>query len=101
MEKTQETYSITVDIRDENHKLIMHPTKENHPLARGLRFDFVVDEEKCYEQLEMKMRDFHKELQAFLPTRKINLEAAVSNSISGTWMVMASFYGSENRFVKH
>ena len=101
MEKT-ERYYITVDIRDKDGKLIMHPTSEKYyPLARGLRFDLVVDHEKRYEQLEMKMRDFHKELQAFLPTTQIDIEASVLNTISDTYMVMASFYGSESRFVKH
>jgi hypothetical protein len=36
-----------------------------------------------------------------LPTHEINIEAGVNNSIGGTIMNMASFYGSEDRFVKH
>jgi len=43
----------------------------------------------------------HRQFRAFLPNHKINIEAGLLNKISRTVMCMASFYGSEERFVKH
>jgi len=46
----------------------------------------------------------NKALGSFQKGREIddiNIEVYLSNSISGTWMNMASYYGSEERFVKH
>jgi hypothetical protein len=52
--------------------------------------------------LEEWMRDTFIEFNHITPINTdINVEAYLHNSISGTWMNMASYYGSEKRFVKH
>jgi len=53
-------------------------------------------------QLEDWLRDTFIEFNAITPINTdIDIEASLYNSISGTWMCMASYYGSEKRFVKH
>ena len=53
-------------------------------------------------QLEDWMRDTFIEINHVTPVgADINIEAYLYNSISGTYMNMASYYGSEKRFVKH
>lgn len=53
-------------------------------------------------QLEGWLRDMFIEFNAITPINAdINIEAYLHNSISGTYMNMASYYGSEKRFVKH
>ena len=52
--------------------------------------------------LEGYIRGVFEDYEAITPEGgDINVEAYVSNSISNTMMNMASFYGSEYRFVKH
>jgi len=51
--------------------------------------------------LEEWMTDTFIEFNHITPIHTdINIEAYIYNSISNTWMNMASYYGSEKRFVK-
>jgi hypothetical protein len=89
------TYLISVIIRDENGKIVED--------KKGIRTTSIEFEKTVhnYKQLEFQMRTLHRQFKTFLPTHEINIEAGVNNSIGGTIMNMASFYGSEDRFVKH
>jgi hypothetical protein len=53
------------------------------------------------DNLERHMKRMFLDYQAITRTNEINVEAYVRNSISGTYMNMASYYGEELRFVKH
>ena len=96
---SKESYSITVEVRDENGKIInskvgIHIIKET-----DIKFDFIVANER---ELEQRMRGISRTLKAWLPNNyQINISASVFNSISSTYMNMFSFYANENRFVKH
>lgn len=92
---TKEIYNINVEIRDKNHKMFQYPTGGG---VGDLKFLWEVRDEKHLEHL---MQDMHKKLSIIMPENKINIEALVFNSISDTYMVMYSYYGSEQRFVKH
>ena len=91
----ERTYLISVIIRDENGKIV----EDN----KGIKFPEINFEKTVhnYEQLEFQMKSLHIAFKAFLPKHDINIEAGLNNSIGGTIMNMASYYGSEDRFVKH
>lgn len=52
-------------------------------------------------ELKMRMEDAAMFVDAIYPDKNVYIEASVRNAISGTHMVMASYYMSEERFVKH
>lgn len=89
------TYLISIFIRDKNGNIV-----EN---KKGIRCASIEVEKTVhnYKQLEYQMRTLHRQFNTFLPDHKINIEAGLLNEISSTVMCMASFYGSEDRFVKH
>jgi len=89
------TYLISVIIRDENGKVVEDSKGIKCP---EINFEKTVHNDK---QLEFQMKGLHRSFKTFLPNHKINIEAGVNNSIGGTIMCMASYYGSEDRFVKH
>jgi len=89
------TYLISVAIRDENGKVV---EDKKGIKTTGMNFEITVFNDK---QLEFQMKTLHRQFRAFLPNHKINIEAGLLNKISRTVMCMASFYGSEERFVKH
>ena len=89
-----ENYKIRIEVRDENGKII-----EDENGAKHIAIQY--DVEMLTENMEYNLRSIHKSLKAWMPNRQITLEALVHNTISGTYMTMFSFYGTENRFVKH
>ena len=95
MEDTATTYLIDVSIRDKDGKIVED--------KKGIRTPSISFEKTVhnYKQLEFQMRTLYRQFKAFLPDCKINIEAGLQNKFGGTIMCMASFYGSENRFVKH
>ena len=88
-------YNIEIEVRDENDKII----KDN----RGFKFtsisiDTSITDDKL---LERQMYQLCETLKVWMPQNKINISASVFNTISGTWMIMYSYYGNEKRFIKH
>ena len=52
--------------------------------------------------LDTMLKRIYKDFQAITPEcSDIDIEVYLPNSISDTWMNMASYYGSEERFVTH
>lgn len=92
--KQYENYRIRIEVRDENGKLI---EDENGTKQISIQYDV----EMLTGNMEFNLRSLHKTLKTWMPNRKINLEALVHNRISGTYMTMFSFYGDEDRFIKH
>lgn len=89
-----ETYHITVEVRDENHKLIKD---EKGNVITGMRFELEV---KDTNQLEHRLKNIGKNLKTWMPNNNINIEASVFNSISSTYISLYGFYVNENRYVK-
>jgi hypothetical protein len=90
------TYNIIADVRDVDGSLIINRVKGNK--ITELRLAPVT----CgREELETIITPLYHNLQSLMPNMDISLYALVKNDISGTWMTMASFYGSEDRFIKH
>ena len=90
----RENYNIRIEVRDENGKLILD---ENGNKQIAISYDV----EMLTDNMEFNLRHLANTLKAWMPERKINIEASVFNTISRTYMTMFSFYGEENRFVKH
>ena len=89
-----EKYLIRIEVRDENGKLIKD---ENGTKHIAIQYDV----EMLTDNMEFNLRSISKTLKAWMPNRQINLEALVHNKISGTYMVMFSYYVDENKFIKH
>jgi hypothetical protein len=89
-----EKYAITVEVRDENHKLIKDEKGFN---TTGIRFELEVKDE---DQLEHRIKEIGNNLKVWMPNRNIDIDASVFNGISGTYMSMYGFYVNENRYVK-
>ena len=92
MEK--ETYNIAIEVRDEQGKLIKDE-------AGNKAFDIKLDLSIQPKFLEVGMKKIGQSLKAWMPNNKVSLKARLYNSISETWMTMASFYADENKFIKH
>ncbi len=94
MKRNAENYTITIEVRDENGKLILdeHGKKE---------ISISYDVEMLSSNMEFNLRHLSNTLKTWMPERKINIEASVFNTISRTYMTMFSFYVEEDRFVKH
>lgn len=90
----KETYTIRIEVRDENGKLIVD---ENGNKQIGINYDV----EMLTDNMEFNLRHLGKTLKAWMPNRKIDIEASVFNTISRTYMTMFSFYVDENRFIQH
>lgn len=91
-----ETFLISLQVRDKDNKIF---ETENGIKVTEINFEKTVH---TWEQLEYQMKILNKSFNAITPKdSKINLFANVFNSISNTFMCMASYYGSEERFVKH
>ena len=90
----KETYTIRIEVRDENGKLILD--EYGH---KQISFSYEV--EMLTENVEFNLRHLAKTMKTWMPERKINIEASVFNTISRTYMTMFSFYVEEDRFVKH
>lgn len=89
-----EKYHITVEVRDENHKLIKD---DKGSVITGIKFELEVKDDA---QLEYRIKDIGNDLKALMPNRNIDIDASVYNSISSTYMSMYGFYVNENRYVK-
>jgi hypothetical protein len=89
-----EQYRINVEVRDINGKIIQDFEGNNRP---SFSFDLTTDP----IHMESHLTQLTITLKAYMPDRKINISASVLNTISNTYMVMYSYYGSENRFIKH
>lgn len=89
----KETYSILIEVRDSNGKLIQD---ENGNKITGLKTELT-----CSNViLERELTAIGETLSALMPDRKITVEASLPNSISGTWMSMAEYRSSEKRFIE-
>jgi hypothetical protein len=92
-----ETYTIKVNIRKKGGLI---PTD-----ARGLKVPSIQFKEQLDpNSLERSLTRIFLDFQAITPEGSfIDVEAYLPNSISNTYMCMASLYGGEevNRFVKH
>ena len=94
MKRNTENYTITIEVRDENGKLILD--------ERGNKqISISYDVEMLSSNMEFNLRHLSNTLKTWMPERKINIEASVFNTISRTYMTMFSFYVEEDRFVKH
>ena len=94
MKRNIENYTIRIEVRDENGKLILD---ENGNKQISLSYEI----EMLTENVEFNLRHLANTMKTWMPERKINIEASVFNTISRTYMTMFSFYVEENRFVKH
>ena len=89
-------YSISVEVRNKKHRLY-----QNKDGFKVTGFAHSVDLESK-EQIERYMRNICIDYQAISKDNSVvNIEALVYNAISGTWMTMYSYYGSEDRFIIH
>jgi len=95
MSKDLETYQVEVRIRDSWGDIFTDSDGNNVPhirLERTINPLF----------LETMVKRIHKDFEAITSEGSdINIEVYLPNSISNTWMNMASYYGSEERFVTH
>ena len=89
-----ENYTIRIEVRDENGKLILN---ENGGKEISIRYEV----EMLTENMEFNLRLLIRTLKAWMPNRQISIDAMVHNKISGTYMTMFSFYVNEDRFIKH
>jgi hypothetical protein len=89
-----EKYKVSIEVRDSNGKMILNEL--------GNKVDNIsYDVEMLTSNMESNLTRLAKNLKAFMPDRKINIEVYVHNKISGTYMNMFSYYVGENKFVKH
>lgn len=50
---------------------------------------------------ERECRRYHRRFKAISPESDISIDVRDYNSLTQTWPSLYSFYGAENRFVKH
>ena len=60
-----------------------------------------LSEESNDVSIEYAMKDMGKLLVSLNPNADIEVNHSVFNSISGTWMVLRSYYVNEGRLVSH
>ena len=89
-----EKYKITIEVRDSEGNVITDDESVKH-------MTLSYDVEMLPSNVKPNFAYLGRTLKAFMPDRKINIEAYVRNSISGTYMNMFSYYVDEKRFVKH
>lgn len=94
MKRNAENYTIRIEVRDENGKLILDEYGNK-------QISFSYEVEMLTENVEFNLRHLANTMKTWMPERKINIEASVFNTISRTYMTMFSFYVEEDRFVKH
>ena len=94
MKRNTENYTIRIEVRDENGKLILDEFGHK-------QISLSYDVEMITENVEFNLRHLANTMKTWMPERKINIEASVFNTISRTYMTMFSFYVEEDRFVKH
>ena len=90
-----EKYHVEVNIRNEYGYI---PKDEFGNPVPSIKFEKTVNP----LFLDTMLKRIYKDFEAITSEGSdINIEAYLPNSISNTWMNMASYYGSEERFVKH
>jgi hypothetical protein len=94
MKRNAENYTVRIEVRDENGKLILDEYGNK-------QISFSYEVEMLTENVEFNLRHLANTMKTWMPERKINIEASVFNTISRTYMTMFSFYVEEDRFVKH
>jgi len=53
------------------------------------------------DTFERECRRYYRRFKAISPESNISVEVRDYNSFTQTWPLLYSFYGAENRFVKH
>ena len=94
MKRNAENYTVRIEVRDENGKLILDEYGNK-------QISFSYEVEMLTENAEFNLRHLANTMKTWMPKRKINIEASVFNTISRTYMTMFSFYVEEDRFIKH
>jgi hypothetical protein len=94
MKRNAENYTVRIEVRDENGKLILDEYGNK-------QISFSYEVEMLTENVEFNLRHLANTMKTWMPERKINIEASVFNTISRTYMTMFSFYVEEDRFIKH
>ena len=90
-----ETYQVEIQIRKSSG---MIPTDTDGNKVTSIKMEKTINP----LFLDTMLKRIYKDFEAITPDGAfINIEAYLPNSISGTWMNMASYYGSEKRFVTH
>ncbi len=90
-----ETYQVEIQIRKKGGLM---PTDSDGNNVPSIKLEKSIDP----LFLDTMLKRLYKDFQAITPEgSRINIEVYLPNSISGTWMNMASYYGEEDRFVKH
>jgi len=90
-----ETYQVEVQIRDSWGDIF---TDSDGNKVTSIKLEKTINP----LFLDTMLKRLYKDFQAITPEgSRINIEVYLPNTISGTWMNMASYYGSEKRFVKH
>jgi hypothetical protein len=89
-----EKYSVTIETRDSDGNALRN---ENGHLRSELKLDLNID--KGTEEFHLK--NLADTLIVWLPNNQIEIKLSVLNSISGTYMLMFSYYVDEKKFVKY
>ena len=96
----RETYNILVEVRDENHKVILD--KDGNKCL-DIKFDLSFERENA----EHCLRQIAKNLVGWMPNYNINIGASLLSKNGSdhpslhTWTTMFSLYVNENRFIVH
>lgn len=95
-QENKSNYSLYVKVRDKDGKLIpSDETTDNYRIS----FDLA---ELTDKQVISLLKSTGKTLKAWMPDRKITLEAYVLDSISSSYMSLFSWYDDEvEKVVKH
>jgi hypothetical protein len=94
MKRKIENYTIRIEVRDENGKLILD---ENGNKQISIQYEV----EMLTENMEFNLRRLSGTLKTWMPNRNIEIIAMVRNSVSETYMTMFSFNSNEDKFIKH
>jgi len=95
-DKSSQRFHIEIKVRDKNGKIFRN--------EKGVKATSIDVEATVYTwvNLEWILKNLCRNIKTISPKGSdVNLSANIYNSISQTWMNMASYYGNENRFIKH
>lgn len=89
-------FKYSIEVRDENNKQFMDVTTGK---KAGYFHFYEKEEDENFVKLicEREFRNY----RAISGSSNINIEVSVLNSFTRSYMVLYSFYGAENKFVKH
>jgi len=92
------TYHYNIELRDKDGKFYLD-SKGNKLTLNTFRF---VDHTNNENLIELICRDTFDNYKAICKEgTDINIEIRVFNKISNSFMLLYSFYGAENKFIKH